>query len=212
MKKLIYSITIFLVSVFMTVSCVSTPKTTEIFGTTEIIEHKGTAFGVSQPEWVGAVLTTTNQDVLKKVLNIDKHIWKVSKSGENLDFVKTWADQVDARAEITASIQQGVSDFVGAKMKGDQEEIEETIERFSARASAIIVSGLNKETEWWVLSRTTLDKKNNVKPKYTYIVIYSLDEDLYAKQIKKAFRGEDEKIVDELIDYLMDYTMSSRSE
>ena len=38
------------------------------------------------------------------------------KNGENLDFIKTWADQVDARAEISASINQGISDFVGATL------------------------------------------------------------------------------------------------
>lgn len=43
--------------------------------------------------------------------------------------------------------------------------------------------------------------------KYTYIVIYSMDENLYAKQIKKAFNGEDDKVVNELIEYLMNYTM-----
>jgi hypothetical protein len=38
-------------------------------------------------------------------------------------------------------------------------------------------------------------------------VVYSLDEDLYQKQIKKAFNGEDDKVVDDLIQYLMNYTM-----
>jgi hypothetical protein len=34
-----------------------------------------------------------------------------------------------------------------------------------------------------------------------------MDEDLYAKQIKNAFKGEDDKVVDDLIQYLMNYTM-----
>ena len=29
----------------------------------------------------------------------------------------------------------------------------------------------------------------------------------YQKQIKKAFNGEDDKVVDDLIQYLMNYTM-----
>ena len=207
MKKISSFFVICLVGAISLTSCASAPKVKDISGPTEIIEHKGTAFGVAQPEWVGTVLATPNQKTLSKALGIDKHIWVVSKSGENLDFIKTWADQVDARAEIGASIKQGISDFVGAHLVGDDGDVEETVERYSARASAITVSGLNKEADWWFRGITKADKKAGREPKYTYLVVYSLDEDLYQKQIKKAFNGEDDKVVDDLIQYLMNYTM-----
>lgn len=207
MKKISCFFVICLVGAISLTSCASAPKVKDISGPTEIIEHKGTAFGIAQPEWVGTVLATPNQKTLSKALGIDKHIWVVSKSGENLDFIKTWADQVDARAEIGASIKQGISDFVGAHADGDDSDIEETVKRYSARASTVMVSGLNKETDWWVLGRTRLQKKNEVESKYTYLVVYSMDEDLYQKQIKNAFKGEDEKVIDDLIHYLMNYTM-----
>ena len=207
MKKISCFFVICLVGAISLTSCASAPKVKDVSGPTEIIEHKGTAFGVAQPEWVGTVLATPNQKTLSKALGIDKHIWVVSKSGENLDFIKTWADQVDARAEIGASIKQGISDFVGAHADGDDSDIEETVKRYSARASTVMVSGLNKETDWWVLGRTRLQKKNEVESKYTYLVVYSMDEDLYQKQIKNAFKGEDEKVIDDLIHYLMNYTM-----
>lgn len=207
MKKISCFFVICLVGAISLTSCASAPKVKDISGPTEIIEHKGTAFGVAQPEWVGTVLATPNQKTLSKALGIDKHIWVVSKSGENLDFIKTWADQVDARAEIGASIKQGISDFVGAHADGDDSDIEETVKRYSARASTVMVSGLNKETDWWVLGRTRHQKKNEVESKYTYLVVYSMDEDLYQKQIKNAFKGEDEKVIDDLIHYLMNYTM-----
>ena len=207
MKKISCFFVICLVGAISLTSCASAPKVKDISGPTEIIEHKGTAFGVAQPEWVGTVLATPNQKTLSKALGIDKHIWVVSKSGENLDFIKTWADQVDARAEIGASIKQGISDFVGAHADGDDSDIEETVKRYSARASTVMVSGLNKETDWWVLGRTRLQKKNEVESKYTYLVVYSMYEDLYQKQIKNAFKGEDEKVIDDLIRYLMNYTM-----
>ena len=207
MKKINSFFVICLVGAISLTSCASAPKVKDVSGPTEIIEHKGTAFGVAQPEWVGTVLATPNQKTLSKALGIDKHIWVISKSGENLDFIKTWADQVDARAEIGASIKQGISDFVGAHADGDDSDIEETVKRYSARASTVMVSGLNKETDWWVLGRTRLQKKNEVESKYTYLVVYSMDEDLYQKQIKNAFKGEDEKVIDDLIHYLMNYTM-----
>jgi len=209
MKKVVvlFSGCLSLAFAFFCAGCASAPKVNEISGPTEIIEHKGTAFGVAQPEWVGVVLGTPNQKTLSKALGINKHIWVVSKSGPNLDFVKTWADQVDARAEIGASIKQGISDFVGGHAQGDKTDVEETVERYSARASAVSVAGLNKETDWWVLGRTKLQKKNDVEPKYTYIVVYSMDEDMYSKHIKEAFKGENDKVIDDLIKYLMNYTM-----
>ena len=207
MKRNVIFFAICLVGAVTLSSCSSAPKVKDVSGSTEIIEHKETAFGVPQPEWVGTVLETPNQKTLSKVLGIDKHIWVVSKTGENLEFVKTWADQVDARAEIGASIKQGISDFVGAGADGDKSDVEETVERYSARAFAVTVSGLNKETDWWVLGRTHFQKKSDTESKYTYLVVYSMDEDLYAKQIKNAFKGEDDKVVDDLIQYLMNYTM-----
>ena len=66
---------------------------------------------------------------------------------------------------------------------------------------------MNKEADWWFRVITKADKKAGREPKYTYLVVYSLDEDLYQKQIKKAFNGEDDKVVDDLIQYLMNYTM-----
>lgn len=207
MKKIINFFAMCLVGVFAFVGCASAPKMKDVSGPTEIIEHKGTAFGVAQPNWVQEVLFTSNQKALQKALGIDKHVWVVTKQGENLDFVSNWADQVEARAQISASIKQGISDFVGAHLVGDDGDVEETVERYSARASAITVSGLNKEADWWFRGITKADKKAGLEPKYTYLVVYSLDEDLYQKQIKKAFNGEDDKVVNDLIHYLMNYTM-----
>ena len=69
------------------------------------------------------------------------------------------------------------------------------------------MSCLNKETDCWVLGHTSIQKKSETESKYTYLVVYSMDEDLYQKQIKNAFKGEDDKVVDDLIQYLMNYTM-----
>ncbi|WP_303921174.1 hypothetical protein [Treponema berlinense] len=212
MKKFVLFVSFCLAGSVVFFGCGSTPKIIDSSGPTEIIEHKGTAFGIAQPKWVFDVFESSSQKSLCKALGIDKHIWVVSKSGENLDFIKTWVDQVDARAEIASSIKQGVSDFVGAKVQGEGSDVEETVERYSARASAITVSGLNKETDWWLLGRNERQKKSDGEYKYTYLVVYSMDQDLYEKQVKKAFKGEDEKVVDELIQYLMNYTMVSAKE
>ena len=49
---------------------------------------------------------------------------------------------------------------------------------------------------------------------YNYMVVYSLDEKLYENQIKEAYKDlNDEKITQELVEYLKNYTMvESKSE
>lgn len=65
-------------------SCASTPKVKDL-SSAEVLEHKGTAWGTAQPDWVVGVLTTPNQKTLNNELGIDKHLWVLTKSGENLD-------------------------------------------------------------------------------------------------------------------------------
>ena len=207
MKKSTCFFAVVLVCGLAFIGCASKPKVKDISGPTEILEHKGTAWGIPQPEWVGEVQGTSNQKTLQKALSIDKHIWIVPKSGKNLDFIKTWADQVDARAEIAASIKQEIADFVGATMTGDADEVEEKIERYSARAEMVTLVGLNKETDWWSKTRTRLDAKSDYTEQYNYFVVYSLDEDLYQKQIKNAFQDLNDDTVAQLIEHLMNYTM-----
>lgn len=187
-------------------SCASTPKVKDL-SEVEILEHKGTAWGTPQPDWVGTVLSTPNQKTLSKELGINKHIWVLTKSGKNLDFLKTWVDQVDARAEIAASIKQGVADFVGAQLSGDGTDVEEQVERYSARAEMVTLSGLNKETDWWSKTRSRVDKKSDYVEQYNYMVVYSLDEDLYQKQIKNAYKDLNDETTQKLVEYLMNYTM-----
>ena len=131
------------------VGCASKPKITDVSGPVEILEHKGTAWGIPQPEWVGEVQGTSNQKTLQKALGIDKHIWIVPKSGRNLDFIKTWADQVDARAEIAASIKQEIADFVGASLTGDRDEVDEKIERFFNEDLFMKLSPSSDESWQW---------------------------------------------------------------
>ena len=191
------------------VGCASKPKITDVSGPVEILEHKGTAWGIPQPEWVGEVQGTSNQKTLQKALGIDKHIWIVPKSGRNLDFIKTWADQVDARAEIAASIKQEIADFVGASLTGDRDEVDEKIERYSARAEMVTLVGLNKETDWWTRTRSRLTPDADYTEQYNYFVVYSLDEALYQKQIKNAFHDLNDDTVAQLIEHLMNYTMAT---
>ena len=184
------------------VSCGSTPKpkVEDISASipTQILEHKGTAWGVAQPDWVGTVLTTPNQKTLKKALGLsDKKIWVLTKNGSNLDFLQTWVDQVDARAEIAASIKQTIGDIIRASMAGTSADtdLEKTIERESERLAVTSVAGLEKETDWWTRNRRLKDglekgeSSDDYITQYSYMVVYAMDEALFTKQLENGFKN-----------------------
>ena len=61
-------------------SCVSTPKPLkDVSSPVEIVEHKGTAWGIEQPSWVAQVIGTVNQKLLD---------FLIKKSGFLRDLVK----------------------------------------------------------------------------------------------------------------------------
>ncbi|MCQ2602068.1 MAG: hypothetical protein MJ184_11975 [Treponema sp.] len=201
MKKTVFFFGICLVCIITLFGCASRSKALVV---TEVLEHKGSMWGVAQPKWVDVVMATPNQKTLTKELGIDKHIWVLARSGENLDFLQTWVDQVDARAEIAASIKQVVIDTVNASLESESKEtVEKALERYSDRGAIITIAGLNKETEWWTRTRSRFDQESDYEIKYNYLVIYSLDEELYQKQIETAFKdlGDEEttiKIIERL--------------
>ncbi len=186
------------------------PKAKDKSGTTEIIEHKGSAWGVEIPEWTKTVLMTPNQKTLKKALGLSEmKIWVLTKNGQNLDFLQTWVDQVDARAEIAASIKQVIGDRVKADMKassGDS-DVEKNIDRVSERIASAAVVGLEKETDWWTCNRHLKPgvKKGKANDdyvlQYTYMVIYAMEEKLFKEQVARAFKNskDDLDVSDELI-------------
>lgn len=209
MKKIII-VAIAFAALFAEFVFAAKPKAKDKSGTTEIIEHKGSAWGVEIPDWTKTVLMTPNQKTLKKALGLsDMKIWVLTKSGRNLDFLQTWVDQVDARAEIAASIKQVIGDRVKAHMSGssDDREIEKTIERESERIAAASVVGLEKETDWWTCNRHLKPGVKKGKEnddyilQYTYMVIYAMNESLFKDQLTQAFKNmkDDLDVTDALV-------------
>lgn len=151
--------------------CASTPKSKlkDATGKVEVIEHKGTAWGAEQPGWV------------------------LTKKGKSLDFLKTWTDQVDARADIAASINQSVIDFVKGQEFGSEEEMNQVIEHISGRFSEASLNGLVRETDWWSKTRQLAEGSEYYVTQYNYMVIYSMDDELFEKHIKDAYKDLEKK-------------------
>lgn len=193
------SVVVIVTLVAILTGCASKPKAKadlkDASGKVEIIEHKGTAWGAGQPDWViTAIEKTSNQKALGAALGLsDKHIWVLTKRGQNLDFLKTWSDQIDARSDIAASINQSVIDFVKAQEFGTDEEMEQELAHVSGRFASASLSGLVRETDWWSYTRQMPKGEDEYITQYNYMVVFSMDNDLFEKHIRDAYKDVEKK-------------------
>ena len=165
-------------------------------GRPEVIDYQGLALGSAVPDWVIAIGDGSEKRV-RKSLDIpnSKQIFILQNKGNDLDFLKAWTDQVDARAEIASSIEQTIAQTVQSEMEVRQAEQQvktKAAKIYSATMTNVTLNGLSKEDYYWIKTRTP--KVDVKKPslatdynyEYTYYVVYTLDKDMYERQIKQA--------------------------
>lgn len=172
-------------------------KPKNVAGAPQIVDHKGQAVGVDIPKWVKDVAIGDKAGAAKE-LGIDKGrtLFILSRDGENIDFLKTWVDQVDARTEVASSLKTTVANVVKTEMaaqKVDNEEsVTQKVETFTQAASTITLEGLQKDADYWTKTRTLKTGVKKAKSdsdynyKVTYYVVFSIDSKLYDQQLKKA--------------------------
>ena len=201
MKRIILSVLTVLALGGMLASCGSTLKLkgeepVMNTGRPEVIDYQGLALGSAVPEWVIAIGDGSERRV-RKSLDIpnSKQIFILQNKGNDLDFLKAWTDQVDARAEIASSVEQTIAQTVQSEMEvrqADTQQKEKAAKIYSATMTNVTLNGLSKEDYYWIKTRTP--KVDVAKPKlatdynyeYTYYVVYTLDKDLYERQVRQA--------------------------
>jgi hypothetical protein len=201
MKRIIVSVLTALTLVGLLASCGSTLKLkgedpVMMTGTPEIIDYQGLALGSQIPDWVIAI-GDGSQKKVRRSLDIpnSKQIFILQNKGNDLDFLKAWTDQVDARAEIASSVEQTIAQTVQSEMEvrqADTQQKEKAAKIYSATMTNVTLNGLSKEDYYWIKTRTPkVDVKNpklatDYNYEYTYYVVYTLDKDLYERQIAQA--------------------------
>ncbi|MBQ0050708.1 MAG: hypothetical protein KBT11_01435 [Treponema sp.] len=165
-------------------------------GTPVVIDYQGKALGSPIPAWVVA-MGDGNQKKIRKSLELDNDtaIFALNSKGNDLDFLKTWTDQVDARAEVASSIEQTVGQTVQSELNAvqiDDQRKTKAAKLYSSTMTNLTLNGLQKEAAYWIKTRTP--KPGVKKPatpadwteEYTYYVVYTMGKDMYQLQLKKA--------------------------
>lgn len=195
-KKLIISVVL---GMSMLIPVFAAPKGKApkmVAGRPMLIDYQGQATGSEIPAWVQAI-TDGSQKKVRKSLDIGENdaIFILSNKGNDLDFLKTWTDQVDVRAEVASSIEQTIGQTVISELDA-KEASKQTKERaaklYSSTMTNITLNGLTKEAYYWIKTRTLkpgvkkAKKETDYTDEYTYYVVYSIKQSVYNLQLKKA--------------------------
>ena len=161
------------------------------------------ALGSSIPGWVEAVLEGDNKGISKS-LKIDlseSQIFVFTNQGDDLEFLKTWTDQVDVQRQVANSFSMAVGQSANAVFQGSasgsetkrQQAIDQTVKALSAME----INGLLKEAQYWMQFRkpktgVKITKKStdaDFETYYEYYVVFTMNRRVYDTQLQAALNG-----------------------
>lgn len=162
----------------------------------EIFDWQGQSAGRDVPNWVICAMDGDKAGVKKELkLERDMQVFLITCTGENLDFLKTWAGQVDARAEAASSLKVTIMQTVQTTLQAknvDKETVDRKAELYGAAAANMTLNGLQKLNSYWIKTRrlkTGIKKAksdDDYEYKTTYMVVFGIDAKVYKVQLKSA--------------------------
>lgn len=189
-----------LLAVLLSFNAFAAKKGKEVKIKIEIVNRPGMALGTDVPSWVVAVLEGDNKKVAKSLKLEDKQIFVFSNQNTDLEFLKTWTDQVDVQRQVANSFSMAVGQSANAVFQGssgDESKKKMAIDQTIKALSAIEMNGLLKEASYWMQFRKP---KQGVKVKknspdsafdyyYEYYVVFAMDKKIYDAQLNAALNG-----------------------
>lgn len=163
----------------------------------ELIDHQGLAVGIDLPQWIRSAASGNNSAVIADLgLPEDSQVFLVTRDGDNLDFLKTWADQIDVRGEAVNAIETTIAQSVQTELKStsgvDQETIDRTANMYSAQMTNLTLNGLKKCGQYWTKTRTLKPglkkgkKEEDYNYKTTYYAVFAMNGKDFKAQLKAA--------------------------
>ena len=74
----------------------------------------------------------------------------------------------------------------------------------SGRFTAATMNGLVRETDWWSRTRQMAEGSDTYTTQYNYMVVYSMDETMFEKLIRDAYKDVEKKeLMESILIHLM---------
>ena len=160
----------------------------------EIVNRPGMALGTDVPGWVQAVLEGDNKGIAK-ALKIDPEetqVFVFSIQGDDLEFLKTWTDQVDVQRQVANSFSMAVGQSANAVLQGtsgSESNMQRAIDQTVKALSAMEINGLLKDAQYWIQFKRPKQGESAFDYYYEYYVVFTMKRSIYDKQLDAALNG-----------------------
>jgi hypothetical protein len=122
----------------------------------EVLEDKGTTYGIATPEWVTAYIMGGNTAVQKLSAYKDKYCFVVENNDPNKDIAVAWVQNASGPQQIAAKISTTVSSSATNAIEGEKGgDLEAHLKASSEQISNASFNGATRETDWWQIVRNT---------------------------------------------------------
>ncbi|AHC13689.1 hypothetical protein [Salinispira pacifica] len=189
MKSRINAVIFAVILAALLVSCASRPQPTEQAEELEevrspytVIEHKNTQLGGPIPDWTyTAIGALEQQDRFE-----ERYLYRFERIGQDLNGIKTLADNLDAGAAIAREINIRVQQkFAGAEV-GDNDFVETYFENTVKVLADARISGYRKYDDFWILR---VDNETD-EEEYVYYSLFTIEQDEVDRLIQEAISGQ----------------------
>jgi len=172
--------------------CASKPKVTILE-----LENKGTAMGVSTPDWIKTYTAYGVSRVQAASEFRDKYCVIGEETGVNKQFVLAWADNFSAQQRIGAMLRTTIASEYQAKVEASALSTgldgvsagiyEQQINNAINAVVNVSYSGAQREADWWSLRRRyDPDRKDVYNDEYSAYVLYTIPKSQLNEQVARA--------------------------
>jgi hypothetical protein len=198
MKRIELGLMALCAAVLVLAACAGTPGAAGTAGTAgalpaDVIEiddvtvdWKGRNAGVKEPPlWVQLAAINDPDNELSRLPRLEgKKAIPLSQEGANLPVLESWLN-TQAYVQCGQRIRTAVATNAQTALKGDLQSAEAVnmADQFSSLYAQATITGLNKEMDSWVKTRS----KSKGTERYTYYVIYSISQEDLKASIDETF-------------------------
>lgn len=166
---------------------VATPKR-------KIVDYKGQVFGTAIPEWVIACVEGETAKLPKLMIGLeDTKVFVATERGKNLNFVKTWAENVGINKKIAAIFETVIATSTSTSLEGTADEkkteLTQTINDMTEALASVRLTGIEQKADYWVEIEEYDNNGKVVDSFFEYYVVAAMDMDAFEDQYENAMKG-----------------------
>lgn len=153
---------------------------------TEILEHKGTALGVTTlPVWVDTYVASGVRGVEKLSDFTEEYCFVAETAAQNLNAAQAWLNGFEVPQIIAREMETRVESlFVGAAVGAPEDDYGTYFENVVKTSTDVAFTGAKKMSDWWSYIRVyDPDIKNTYKDEYRVYVLYTIPRSMFDKQL-----------------------------